>query len=42
MCMVMRGVERAGASTISSTVLGCFESDRQIRNEFFSHVNSGK
>jgi GTP cyclohydrolase I len=41
MCMVMRGVERAGASTISSTMLGCFDSDRQIRNEFFGLVQNG-
>lgn len=41
MCMVMRGVEKAGASTISSTMLGCFDSDRQIRNEFFSLVQNG-
>ena len=40
MCMVMRGVEKAGASTISSTLLGVFESDRQIRQEFFNMVNS--
>lgn len=41
MCMVMRGVERAGASTITSTMLGCFDSDRQIRNEFFGLVQNG-
>jgi GTP cyclohydrolase I len=41
MCMVMRGVERAGASTISSTMLGCFDSDRHIRNEFFGLVQNG-
>lgn len=40
MCMVMRGVEKAGASTITSTLLGNFESDRQIRQEFFQMVNS--
>jgi GTP cyclohydrolase I len=36
MCMVMRGVEKAGASTTTSTYLGCFESDRQMRNEFLN------
>jgi len=40
MCMVMRGVEKAGASTITSTVLGSFESDKQTRQEFFNLVNS--
>lgn len=41
MCMVMRGVEKAGASTITSTMLGSFDSDRQIRNEFFNLVQNG-
>ena len=40
MCMVMRGVEKAGASTITSTMLGSFDSDRQIRNEFFNLVQN--
>lgn len=40
MCMVMRGVEKAGSSTISTTLLGNFESDRQIRKEFFQMVNN--
>lgn len=39
MCMVMRGVERAGASTISSTCLGNFETDKDVRKEFFDLVN---
>lgn len=37
--MVMRGVERAGASTISSTCLGNFETDKDVRKEFFDLVN---
>jgi GTP cyclohydrolase I len=40
MCMVMRGVEKSGASTVSTTFLGNFESDRQIRNEFLSMVRT--
>ena len=40
MCMVMRGVEKTGASTTTSTVLGNFESDKQIRKEFFDLVNA--
>lgn len=40
MCMVMRGVEKAGASTVTSTLLGTFKEDKQIRKEFFDHVNS--
>lgn len=39
MCMVMRGVEKAGTSTVTSTVLGNFKENRQIRTEFFSLVN---
>lgn len=39
MCMVMRGVEKSGASTITSTLLGKFESDTQTRKEFFNMVH---
>jgi GTP cyclohydrolase IA len=38
LCMVMRGVEKTSASTITSCVLGCFESKDKTRNEFFSLV----
>lgn len=40
MCMVMRGVEKAGASTVTSTLLGVFEKDKDLRKEFFGHVNN--
>jgi GTP cyclohydrolase IA len=40
MCMVMRGVEKAGASTVTSTLLGTFNTDKDLRKEFFAHVNS--
>ncbi len=40
MCMVMRGVEKAGASTVTSTLLGVFQSDKDLKKEFFDHVNS--
>lgn len=39
MCMVMRGVEKAGASTVTSTLLGQFETDKQTRAEFFNMVH---
>jgi GTP cyclohydrolase IA len=42
MCMVMRGVERSGASTVTSTLLGNFQSDPQIRKEFFDLVHHAK
>lgn len=40
MCMVMRGVEKAGASTVTSTLLGTFKTDKDLRAEFFDSVNS--
>ena len=39
MCMVMRGVEKAGSSTVTSTLLGAFEKDKDLRKEFFGLVN---
>jgi GTP cyclohydrolase IA len=37
-CMVMRGVEKTTATTITSCVLGCFERKEKTRNEFLSLV----
>ncbi|KEY72344.1 hypothetical protein S7711_01026 [Stachybotrys chartarum IBT 7711] len=38
LCMVMRGVEKTSATTITSCVLGCFERREKTRNEFLSLV----
>lgn len=38
-CMVMRGVQKVGAKTISSAVRGCFESNQKTRAEFFSIIH---
>ncbi|KAI5461665.1 hypothetical protein BGZ63DRAFT_240518 [Mariannaea sp. PMI_226] len=38
LCMVMRGVGKTTATTITSCVLGCFERKSKTRNEFLSLV----
>ena len=44
MCMVMRGVQKAGASTTTSSALGEFVDNDRHRSEFFNHLarNSGR
>jgi GTP cyclohydrolase I len=34
LCMVMRGVEKTSATSITSCVLGCFETRAELRAEF--------
>lgn len=38
LCMVMRGVEKTSATTLTSCMLGCFEWKRKTRNEFMHYV----
>ncbi|KAA8496107.1 GTP cyclohydrolase 1 [Porphyridium purpureum] len=38
MCMVMRGVKKSGASTVTTAMRGVFRSERDRRAEFFSLI----
>jgi GTP cyclohydrolase I len=38
LCMVMRGVEKTSATTLTSCMLGCFEQKSKTRNEFMRYV----
>ena len=42
LCMVMRSVEKAGTTTITSYALGCFEGESEMRKEFLSLVGIGR
>ena len=39
LCMVVRGVEKSRAATITSCMLGCFETKEKTRNEFLGLVD---
>jgi GTP cyclohydrolase I len=41
MCMTLRGVRAAGATTITSTLLGTLRDDARSRGEFFALANGG-
>lgn len=41
MCMLMRGVQKQGATMITSHVMGAFRSDRATRQEFMALVKGG-
>lgn len=36
MCMVMRGVQKMNASTVTSVMVGSFNEDQDLRKEFLS------
>ncbi|RFN47868.1 gtp cyclohydrolase i [Fusarium flagelliforme] len=38
LCMVMRGVEKTSAMTLTSCMLGCFERENKARDEFIHFV----
>lgn len=39
LCMVMRGVQKTGATTTTSCMLGCMRSKRETREEFMNLIN---
>lgn len=41
LCMTCRGVNKAGAKTITSSLRGCFKDDLQTRSEFLKLVMGG-
>lgn len=41
MCSVMRGVKKADASMVTSTLLGDFKSNQMLLDEFMSHIHDG-
>jgi GTP cyclohydrolase I len=39
LCLAMRGVQKGGATMVTSSVLGTFRSTKETRDEFMSHLD---
>ena len=38
LCMVMRGVQKTGAVTVTNCMLGCLQSNAEVREEFWNLI----
>ncbi len=38
LCLAMRGVQKGGATMVTSSVLGAFRTNKETRNEFMAHL----